>query len=89
MVDLNRCLGTTIMKCRKRGALTDREEKFCAEYVVDFNVAQAAIRAGYDPESAWRIGFRLLDDPRILEKTRPWLIESSPYLVNGRPATNG
>lgn len=36
--------------------LTDKQKKFCEEYIVDLNATQAAIRAGYSEKTANRIG---------------------------------
>lgn len=36
--------------------LTERQEKFCHEYMIDGNATQAAIRAGYSPHTAKRQG---------------------------------
>lgn len=36
-------------------ALTPKQERFCEEYIIDLNGAQAAIRAGYSEESARQI----------------------------------
>jgi hypothetical protein len=36
--------------------LTDKQERFCLEYVVDFNATQAAIRSGYSEKTANAIG---------------------------------
>ena len=36
--------------------LTDKQERFVDEYLVDLNATQAAIRAGYSPHSADKIG---------------------------------
>ena len=33
-------------------ALTDRQEMFCREYLIDLNATQAAIRAGYSANTA-------------------------------------
>lgn len=41
-------------------ALNPRQRIFVAEYMVDFNATGAAIRAGYSPKTADRIGSRLL-----------------------------
>lgn len=35
--------------------MTPKQEKFCAEYLIDLNGTQAAIRAGYSPKTADRI----------------------------------
>jgi len=36
--------------------LTERQKKFCEEYIVDFNATQSAIRSGYSKKTANRIG---------------------------------
>jgi phage terminase small subunit len=41
-------------------ALTDQQQKFCREYMKDFNGTQAAIRAGYSRKSANEQAVRLL-----------------------------
>ena len=41
-------------------ALNPRQERFVAEYLVDLNATQAAIRAGYSEATAKQIGSRLL-----------------------------
>lgn len=49
-------------------ALTRQQEKFCQEYVVDYNGTQAAIRAGYKENSARKQGSRLLTNADILAR---------------------
>jgi len=46
-------------------ALTDKQRRFVEEYVVDFNATQAAIRAGYSPDTAQQIGSENLSKPVI------------------------
>ena len=36
--------------------LTDKQERFCYEYCIDFNATQAAIRSGYSERTAKEIG---------------------------------
>lgn len=36
--------------------LTNKQEAFCREYLIDLNATQAAIRAGYSEKTARRIG---------------------------------
>lgn len=43
----------------KKGILTPKKERFCQEYVLDFNATQAAIRAGFSTKSAYSIGSAL------------------------------
>ena len=45
--------------------LTDKQERFCYEYCVDFNATQAAIRAGYSEKTAGSIGGENLKKPEI------------------------
>lgn len=42
------------------GKLTDKQERFCIEYIVDLNATQAAIRAGYSEKTAQQISSSLL-----------------------------
>ncbi|MGH1498209.1 terminase small subunit [Yersinia proxima] len=41
-------------------ALTDKQEMFCREYLIDLNATQAVIRAGYSVKTANRIAAQLL-----------------------------
>lgn len=45
--------------------MTDKQERFCEEYLIDCNGAQAAIRAGYSERSAKEIASELLTKPNI------------------------
>lgn len=45
--------------------LNDKQKTFCEEYLVDFNGTQAAIRAGYSPDSANEIASALLAKTNI------------------------
>lgn len=40
--------------------MTDRQKRFCNEYLIDCNATQAAIRAGYSKKTANEQGNRLL-----------------------------
>lgn len=46
-------------------ALTIRQRRFCEEYVLDFNGAAAAIRAGYSPAYPDRQAHLLIKNPKI------------------------
>lgn len=46
-------------------ALTDKQEMFCREYLIDLNATQAAIRAGYSENTARKIGSENLTKPDI------------------------
>lgn len=45
--------------------LTDKQEMFCREYLIDLNATQAAIRAGYSERTARSIGQRMLTNVDI------------------------
>ena len=51
-----------------KNILTGKREKFCHEYLVDFNGTQAAIRAGYSARTAGSQGQRLLKNVDIQNK---------------------
>ena len=48
--------------------LSKQQELFCHEYLIDFNAAQAAIRAKYSAKTARQIGSRLLTNVDISDK---------------------
>jgi phage terminase small subunit len=45
--------------------VTDKQIKFCEEYMIDLNATQAAIRAGYSNKTANEQGSRLLANVKI------------------------
>tara|TARA_R110002020_G_scaffold10785_1_gene40906 strand:- start:2568 stop:2975 length:408 start_codon:yes stop_codon:yes gene_type:complete len=45
--------------------LTDKQEMFCREYLVDLNATQAAIRAGYSEKTSGATGHENLKKPEI------------------------
>jgi phage terminase small subunit len=47
------------------GGLTDKQQRFVDEYLIDLNGAQAAIRTGYSARSAKEQAARLLTDDNI------------------------
>ncbi|WP_438435419.1 terminase small subunit [Gorillibacterium sp. sgz500922] len=46
-------------------ALTEKQQKFAEEYLIDLNATQAAIRAGYSSKSAEQQGSTLLRNPKV------------------------
>lgn len=64
-------IGAYIPKLPKREeqqlteGLTEKEKLFCEIYVQNFNATQAAIKAGYSPNSATSIGYENLRKPHI------------------------
>lgn len=47
--------------------LTDKQKRFCEEYLIDLNATQAAIRAGYSPKTAEQTASRLLRNVKVQE----------------------
>lgn len=45
--------------------LNEKQQRFCNEYLIDFNATQAAIRAGYSQQSAYSQAHDLLKKPEI------------------------
>lgn len=51
--------------------MTDKQKRFCDEYLIDLNATQAAIRAGYSKKTARKIGqenLTKLDIKKYIEK---------------------
>lgn len=48
-------------------ALTDKQIRFCEEYIVSLNATQSAIKAGYSENTAAEIGYENLRKPHIRE----------------------
>lgn len=46
-------------------AMTEKQRRFCEEYLIDLNAKQAAIRAGYKPDNADVIGYQLLQKTSV------------------------
>lgn len=51
-------------------ALSGKHERFCQEYVIDYNGTQAAIRAGYAQASAKQQAYKLLQREDIKARIR-------------------
>lgn len=45
--------------------LTNKQKRFCDEYLIDLNVTQAAIRSGYSKKYAMAHAYELLDKKQI------------------------
>lgn len=45
--------------------LTEKQKRFCEEYLIDLNATQSAIRAGYSEKTAYSIGCENLTKPEI------------------------
>lgn len=62
-------------------ALTDRQELFCREYIIDGNASQAYIRAGYSRNSSNALSSRLLSRPAIRARIRELMEEKESALI--------
>ena len=45
--------------------MTNKQKRFCEEYLIDCNAKQAAIRAGYSEKTAYAIGNENLNKPEL------------------------
>ena len=57
--------------------LTDKQKRFCEEYLIDLNATQAAIRAGYKEKTAYAQGQRLLKKVEAQEYLQELMDERS------------
>lgn len=58
-------------------ALTEKQKRFVEEYLIDLNATQAAIRAGYKPDNADKIGSELLGKTRVSNEIKMAMAERS------------
>lgn len=57
--------------------MTKKQKLFIEEYLIDLNATQAAIRAGYSPETAGSIGSENLKKPEIRARIEKAMAERS------------
>lgn len=57
--------------------LTAKQKKFVEEYLIDLNATQAAIRAGYSPETAEQIGYQQLQKTSVKNEIDKAMAERS------------
>lgn len=57
--------------------LTQKQRLFVDEYLIDLNATQAAIRAGYSPNNADKIGSELLGKTRVSDAIKTAMAERS------------
>lgn len=57
--------------------LTDKQEAFCQEYLIDLNATQAAIRAGFSGKTARQQAARMLSNVNIQERIAELQFERS------------
>jgi len=61
--------------------LTAKQQRFCDEYLIDLNAAQAAIRAGYSAKTAKQIGQENLTKPDLRAYIDQRMAEKEEALV--------
>lgn len=61
-------------------ALTDKQEMFCREYLIDLNATHAAIRAGYKEKAARKTGSENLTKPDIEKRIQEIMNDRSERL---------
>ena len=61
--------------------MTERQKRFCDEYLIDLNATQAAIRAGYSKKTATVIGAENLTKPYIQEYIEARMAEKNSILI--------
>ena len=49
-------------------ALEGKMERFCEEYIIDYNPVRAAIRAGYSPSTVKSYGYKLLKNEKVVSR---------------------
>lgn len=56
------------MAINKETGLTDKQERFCQEFLIDLNATQSAIRSGYSVKTSYAIGGENLNKPEIQKR---------------------
>lgn len=57
--------------------MTKKQKRFAEEYLIDLNATQAAIRAGYSPDTAQEQGSRLLSNVMVSKEIKKAMAERS------------
>lgn len=65
----------------EKNGLTDKQKRFCDEYLIDCNATQAAIRAGYSKKTAHVIGNENLNKPKIRTYLEERMAEKEKGLI--------
>lgn len=61
--------------------VTEKQKRFCDEYLIDLNATQAAIRSGYSEKTAHSIGAENLTKPELQEYIQKRLNEKEGALI--------
>lgn len=61
--------------------MTEKQRRFCDEYLIDLNATQAAIRAGYSKKTAYSIGVENLKKPELKKYIDSRMAEKESELI--------
>ena len=61
--------------------MTEKQKRFCDEYLIDLNAAQAAIRAGYSKKAAKQVGSENLTKPDLKKYIKDRMKEKEASLI--------
>ena len=61
--------------------VTEKQKRFCDEYLTDLNATRAAVRAGYSKKTAYSIGEENLRKPEIKEYIEKRMAEKESQLI--------
>ena len=61
--------------------MTEKQKRFCDEYLTDLNATQAAVREGYSKKTAYSIGEENLRKPEIKEYIEKRMAEKESRLI--------
>ena len=64
--------------------MTAKQIRFCDEYLIDLNLTQAAIRAGYSKKTAAVIGVENIKKPQIREYIEKRMAQKEAELIAGQ-----
>jgi len=67
--------------------MTEKQKKFCIEYLKDLNATQAAIRAGYSKDTAYNTGWENMNKHEIkeyIDKTLTEVMEAGKVSLRKR-----
>jgi len=67
-----------------KSVLSQKQEKFWREYLIDRNATQAAIRAGYSKKTAHSQGPRLLENVEIIKRINDLFEKENKEITNRR-----
>jgi phage terminase small subunit len=67
--------------------LSNRQERFCVNYMLTHNASQSALDAGYSPKTAMVIGYENLHKPQILSRIKQLQETALPQQVAANVAT--